>query len=255
MAAFVEAICQRSSRSFLCVLRVAARLDCFVTAFLAKTRCGESPLHTVFLAKAKPEGLPLLTVFLNKARFGEFSFLTAIIAEARSGRGSHLAHPRLRERSDAIQLEHEETGSHDCSLMRSVWLVLLSLSAMHVSAETVIHRCAQEDGTIAFQETPCAEPADNSDSDGQEGSEEPAPTSEFIEFVNPFDQPEEAPAPSEPARPRLSSQDRAACEKAKRDAIDAIDFEMRKGYSKEEGQQYLAELLELTGQLRACKQL
>jgi hypothetical protein len=29
---------------------------------------------------------------------------------------------------------------------------------------------------------------------------------------------------------------------------------MRKGYSKEEGQAYLAELLELTRRLRACKQ-
>jgi hypothetical protein len=52
------------------------------------------------------------------------------------------------------------------------------------------------------------------------------------------------------------SQDRAECEKTTRDAIDAIDLEMREtAYTKEQGEEYLAELLVLTQQLRACKQL
>jgi hypothetical protein len=38
--------------------------------------------------------------------------------------------------------------------------------------------------------------------------------------------------------------------------MDVIDLEMRKSaYSKEQGQEYLVELLELTQQSRACKQL
>lgn len=139
--------------------------------------------------------------------------------------------------------------------MRNFWLTLLMLPGMSVSAETVINRCTQEDGTIAFQETPCAEPADGSDGDSQSESEEPAPADDFSDFVNPLDEHEVAPARSEPAPPTLPSGDRAECEKTTRDAIDAIDFEMRKGYTEEEGHRYLADLLELTRQLRACKQL
>ena len=38
-------------------------------------------------------------------------------------------------------------------------------------------------------------------------------------------------------------------------SIDAIDLDMRQtAYSKEQGQEYLAELLSLTQRLRACKQ-
>ena len=71
-------------------------------------------------------------------------------------------------------------------------VILVSTS---VAADTEIHRCLLEDGTIAFQEKPCPE-------------------------------------------------------------IDVIDFEMRENaYTKEQGQDYLAELLSLTRQLRACKQL
>jgi hypothetical protein len=52
------------------------------------------------------------------------------------------------------------------------------------------------------------------------------------------------------------SQDRAECEKMTRDAIDAIDLEMRENpYTKEQGEEYRAELLALTQQLRARKQL
>ena len=44
--------------------------------------------------------------------------------------------------------------------------------------------------------------------------------------------------------------------KTGRDAIDAIDLEMREqAYTKEQGESYLAELLALTQKLRACKQL
>jgi hypothetical protein len=41
-----------------------------------------------------------------------------------------------------------------------------------------------------------------------------------------------------------------------RDAIDAIDLEMRENpYTKKQAEDYRAELLALTQQLRACKQL
>lgn len=136
---------------------------------------------------------------------------------------------------------------------RSGLLVSLLLPCAAVLAEPGIHRCPQPDGTIAFQETPCAEPPD----DREPQEDKPAATSadEFWDVPNPFDEADAPQSPAEPAPSGPVSEDRAECEQTTRDAIDAIDLEMRKGYSQEQGKQYLAELLELTRQLRACKQL
>lgn len=120
------------------------------------------------------------------------------------------------------------------SCMR-VFILALLLAASGATADSEIYRCPLDNGTFAFQQMPCPEP--------EETSDEPEP------------EPEE-PRPSEAPLPARLSNDRAACEKETRDAIDAIDLEMREtNYSKEQGEQYLADLLELTRQLRACKQL
>lgn len=138
--------------------------------------------------------------------------------------------------------------------------VLLQVGAS-VTADTEIYRCPLEDGTFAFQETPCPEPTVNADdgsktNDNSGDDETPAARDDAFDFVNPFDEPLNPPADSEPALPEPVSQDRTECEKTTRDAIDAIDFEMQgNAYSKEQGQVYLAELRVLTRQLRACKQL
>ena len=117
-----------------------------------------------------------------------------------------------------------------------------------------------EDGTIAFQEIPCSERAVDAN-DGSESGENPgdgeatAADDDVFDFVNPFDQPANTPAAPETTVPDPVSRDRAECEKAARDAIDAIDLEMREtAYTREQGQEYLAELLELTQQLRRCKE-
>ena len=121
-------------------------------------------------------------------------------------------------------------------------IMLLMLVGASVTANTEIHRCLLEDGTTAFQETPCPEPAIDAD--------------DVFDIANPFDEPASPSTPMEPTPPERASKDRAECEKTTRDAIDAIDREMRENaYSKEQGQEYLAELLEWTQQLRACKQL
>ena len=144
--------------------------------------------------------------------------------------------------------------------MRSTVLVLM-LAAASAAADTEIHRCLLEDGTIAFQEIPCAEQAADANDGSESGEdrsagEDPAADDDVFDFVNPFDEPAGPPAAAEPAVPGPVSQDRAECEKAMRDAIDAIDLEMRKtAYTREQGEEYLAELLVLTQQLRACKQL
>ncbi|MEJ2258630.1 MAG: hypothetical protein P8X98_16895, partial [Woeseiaceae bacterium] len=110
---------------------------------------------------------------------------------------------------------------------------------------------------------PCAEPAEGAIDSSESGERqnagndnETAAEDDAFDFVNPFDEPESPPASTKPVRPEPVSQDRAECEKMTRDAIDAIDLEMRNtAYTKEQGQEYLAELLELTRQLRDCRQL
>lgn len=139
--------------------------------------------------------------------------------------------------------------------------VVLILASASATADTEIHSCLLDDGTIAFQQTPCPEPVVTADDNSEAGEsrsagETPAADDDVFDFVNPFDEPASHPAPSEPDLPEPVSQDRAECEKTTRDAIDAIDLEMRENpYTKEQGEEYLAELLALTQQLRACKQL
>jgi len=126
------------------------------------------------------------------------------------------------------------------------------LAGTSATADTVIHRCLLDDGTFAFQETPCSEAA----ADADVSSETPAADDGVFDFVNPFDEPASSPTPSEPTLPEPASQDRAECEKTTRDKIDAIDLDMRENpYTKEQGEEHLAQLLALTRQLRACKQL
>jgi hypothetical protein len=139
--------------------------------------------------------------------------------------------------------------------------VLMMFATTAVVANTEIHRCVQEDGTIAFQATPCPEPSvdvgDDSESVEDQGTdEEPIADDHVFDVVSPADEPESVPPTAEPALPEALSQDRAECEKTTRDAIDTIDLEMREqAYTKEQGEAYLARLLQLTEQLRACKQL
>ena len=142
-----------------------------------------------------------------------------------------------------------------------VAIVVVILAATSAMADTEINRCLLDDGTIAFQQKPCPEPAaiddDSSDAGESPGAGETTDADDdVLDFVNPFDEPASPPPPPEPGLPEPLSQDRAECEKTTRDAIDAIDLEMRANlYTKEQGEAYLAELLELTQQLRACKQL
>ncbi|MGB5331211.1 MAG: hypothetical protein WBM80_04955 [Woeseiaceae bacterium] len=140
-------------------------------------------------------------------------------------------------------------------------MVILILAGTSVAADTEIHRCLLADGTTAFQETPCAAPAVHVDNgseadESHSQSDTPAAEDNASDFVNPVDEPASPSTPAEATLPEAVSQGRAECEKTTRDAIDAIDLEMRgNAYTKEQGEEYLAELLALTQRLRACKQL
>ena len=141
--------------------------------------------------------------------------------------------------------------------MRTLLICLLLVSSA-VSAETEIFRCPLEDGSISFQETPCPEPKDEPTEEPVEDEPAPPAPDDTLSFVNPFDNPEmlqPEPAP-EPDLPPPVSDNRAECEKITRDAIDAIDFEIRsRTLTTEEAQALKAEALSLSRQLRACKQL
>ncbi len=133
---------------------------------------------------------------------------------------------------------------------QSLALLLLGVSAAAQCAEPEIYRCAQDDGTFAFQQTPCAPAVAD-----EPAVDQPEETGDdFFEFENPFDAPQEPPQ-QEPATPSLPSDDRQQCEKQTRDAIDAIDLKLQQSNSKEDDRSHLRELLELTRQLRQCKQL
>lgn len=138
-------------------------------------------------------------------------------------------------------------------------ILVLVLVGMSAAADAQIHKCLLDDGTIAFQQMPCAKPTvdhDDGNDVGENSGEPDAVDDDVSDFINPFDEPTDPPARPEPELPEPVSQDRAECEKVTRDAIDAIDLEMRNApYTKEQGEEYLAELLALTQQLRACKQL
>ena len=136
-------------------------------------------------------------------------------------------------------------------------IAFLLMPCSGLAAEAEIHRCLQEDGTVAFQEMPCPDPARDAEEDDRTESEPSTVAEVPFDVVNPLDEAENEIVPAQTAPPLqegLAPAERAECVKRTRDAIDAIDLEMRKGFSKEEGEQYLSELLELTRQLRACKQ-
>jgi hypothetical protein len=138
--------------------------------------------------------------------------------------------------------------------------VIVLLLGTGVAADTEIHRCLLDDGTIAFQETPCPDAAidagaANKAADSRSAGK-PHDGNDDSDFASPFDEPPVPVTPSEPKRPTPGTEDRADCEKTTRDAIDAIDLEMKENaYTRVQGQAYLAELLVLTARLRECKQL
>ena len=79
-----------------------------------------------------------------------------------------------------------------------VAIVVLLLAGTRASADTEIHRCLLEDGTIAFQEMRCTERTaeandGNESTESRSTGEKPVADDDMFDFVNPFD---------EPARPR-----------------------------------------------------
>ena len=149
-------------------------------------------------------------------------------------------------------------------------LLMLALLAGSAAGEPEIYRCPQDDGTVAFQQTPCspaaAEPTGTTDANGPnadgEARDRALPDSAGAAAQRPRPEsmresvPPRQPTPAaEPEPPVPMSADRAECEKSARDAIDAIDAELKASGNTEDDRARLDELLELTRQLRLCKRL
>ena len=112
-------------------------------------------------------------------------------------------------------------------------MVTTTLLLVCIDARAEVFKCTAEDGSLTFQQTPCPEPV-------PEKNEAEAAEEEI-----------ERPAAVEAAEPK-SAEVVAQCKKKYRDAIDAIDAEMRLSYTSEQAEHYKQQLRGLTEQLRAC---
>jgi len=126
-------------------------------------------------------------------------------------------------------------------------LILLSaacwLSAI-ASAQTPIHQCRDADGNTVYSQLPCKD-------------EEPVQEKEVPDPADPVrEEPPLIPtelAPPDTAQPSpVSEEESAACKQRYRDAIDAIDAEIRREYTPDKDADYKQRLLVLTRALRAC---
>jgi hypothetical protein len=125
-----------------------------------------------------------------------------------------------------------------------IWtsLTVLLLSAPLASSD--IHKCVDEDGNVAYQQTPCPEPVESEPLEPLPASEpEPLPVAA-----------EKPPAEPELVRAELKRpEDVEACKIPLREAIDEIEAEMLRGYSAERGEEFKQELRVLTEAMRACE--
>ena len=114
--------------------------------------------------------------------------------------------------------------------------LLLLLLLINPVASAEIFRCADPEGGIVFQQTPCPEPVTAE------------PTGEPMEKPEPAHVPSQPEPEATPADPEMV----AACKKRYRDEIDSIDEEMRKGFAPEEREPYRQRLRALSQQLSRC---
>ena len=117
-------------------------------------------------------------------------------------------------------------------------------SAAPVSAD--VFRCEDPELGIVFQQTPCLE----SGPDAADEAETPAAADAGdagLEQHAAGQEPEQDAEAPEPDSAAVQ-----ACKKRYRDAIDAIDLEIRNAYTPEQKDYYLGRLKVLTDQLRDC---
>ena len=116
------------------------------------------------------------------------------------------------------------------------------LGAVTVQAE--IYKCTEADGGIVYSQLPCAPKTTV-----EPKKTEPDKKAETVQTVSAK---RELPVTEDPQKEPESEASTAACKKRYRDAIDAVDAEIGREYSREKSDQYKQRLLVLTRKLRQC---
>lgn len=110
--------------------------------------------------------------------------------------------------------------------------------------QTEIHKCVDAEGGIVYSQLPCT--------DHKPADAEPPKTSEVAKPVLPERAADDVPESGDPQEDAGTEARKQACKKRHRDAIDAIDAEIRSNYSREKDADYKQRLLTLTRKLREC---
>lgn len=126
-----------------------------------------------------------------------------------------------------------------------IWISFLVLTISGPLAASEIHKCVDEEGNIAFQQTPCPAPVEAEPL-------EPTPSAD-VAAIDEAPPAELSPEVEAIYAERREPADVEACKIPHREAIDAIEADMLRGYSAEQGEKYKAELRGLTEKMRACE--
>ncbi len=113
----------------------------------------------------------------------------------------------------------------------SVFLLFV-FAATAANADVEIHKCIDADGNVAYQQIPC--PVEKAETEAPEVAEAIEETPQAAVVSN------------------RSDTEIEACKDPLRDAIDAIEVEMLRGFSPQEGEEFKAKLRTLTQKMRAC---
>jgi hypothetical protein len=119
-------------------------------------------------------------------------------------------------------------------MIRTSILSLFLLVAAPANADIDIYKCVDAQGNVAYQQTPC-----------------PVVKGK-IEVLEEAVKDEVAETPQVPVVSNQTHEEVETCKKPLRDAIDAIEAEMLRGYSPEQGEEFKVKLRTLTQEMRAC---
>ena len=128
-------------------------------------------------------------------------------------------------------------------------LLILLVAALAPVVQADIYKCTDEDGNVAYRQTPC--PVEKAEEPAATEEESPPVEAEQDDYV-PESTPEPQSAEAQVPSSRQPGESLDDCRKRYRDQIDEIDAEMQTAFSPEQGTAYKERLLALTKQLRAC---
>lgn len=135
------------------------------------------------------------------------------------------------------------------NLATMIFLLLATflVPAQRVLAQAEIHKCPADDGSVVYQQLPCADKAQ------QKAIEPAAPNAERPAAAPPkTDQPREPAVSDSAATEARDDAEVAACRQRYRDAIDRIDAEIAAGIDADEAEEYRGRARALSQALSRC---